>query len=78
MVLEFDPTSQSGSLANRQPFRIGNHSLPGFDGFFKGNIDELSIYNRALSLSEMLALYRADSAGKEPPARKQKSVIEGK
>ena len=72
VVLEFDPTSQRGSLVNTQPFRIGNHSLSGFDGFFKGNIDELSVYNCALSPSEILAIYRAGSDGKTPPARKNK------
>jgi hypothetical protein len=32
--------------------------------YFKGLIDEVSIYNRALSDSEIMAIYSADSAGK--------------
>jgi len=45
---------------------IGNHSSqPGrFNYPFRGLIDELSVYNRALSPSEIQAIYSADSAGK--------------
>jgi len=41
--------------------RIGS----GYDGrFFNGDIDEVSIYNRALSSSEIAAIYLAGSVGK--------------
>jgi hypothetical protein len=45
---------------------IGNHSSqPGpFNYPFRGLIDELSVYDRALSLSEIQAICRAGSAGK--------------
>lgn len=45
---------------------IGNHSSqPGpFNYPFKGLIDELSIYSRALSAGEIQGIYNADSAGK--------------
>src|SRR5262249_29464939 len=33
-------------------------------GYFAGRIDEATIYNRALSLSEIAAIYNAGSAGK--------------
>ncbi|OYV03817.1 MAG: hypothetical protein CFE26_20170, partial [Verrucomicrobiales bacterium VVV1] len=33
-----------------------------------GKVDELSIYNRALSAAEVLAIYQAGAAGKTPPA----------
>ncbi|HVM49309.1 MAG TPA: LamG-like jellyroll fold domain-containing protein [Candidatus Acidoferrum sp.] len=36
--------------------------------YFKGLIDEASIYNRALSAGEIAAIYNAGSAGKCPPA----------
>jgi subtilisin-like proprotein convertase family protein/endonuclease/exonuclease/phosphatase family metal-dependent hydrolase len=55
----------SGNLANttnNRPVVIGGDS-PTTD-FFKGIIDEVSIYNRALSASEAQAIYAAGSAGK--------------
>lgn len=36
--------------------------------YFKGLIDEVSIYNRALTGDEILAIFLADSAGKCPPS----------
>jgi hypothetical protein len=54
---------------NYQPgIGIGNHSSqPGpFNYPFHGLIDELSVYNRALSSNEVQAIYRAGSAGKGP------------
>ncbi len=36
--------------------------------FFNGSIDEVSVYNRALSAAEVLAIYDADDAGKCYPA----------
>jgi hypothetical protein len=50
---------------------IGNHSSqPGpFNYPFRGLIDELSVYNRALSPHEIQALYSAGSAGKCPLPR---------
>ena len=44
---------------------VGNYAgsaLP-----FDGKVDELSIYNRALSAAEVLAIYQAGSSGKTPP-----------
>lgn len=49
------------------PLRIGLYSaVSGFGPFF-GGIDELSLYNRALSASEIQAIYNAGSAGKCMP-----------
>ena len=52
---------------------IGNHSSqPGrFNYPFRGLIDELGVYDRALSPSEIQAIYNAGSAGKSsmPPGR---------
>jgi hypothetical protein len=50
------------------PVGIGNHSSqPGVFNFpFRGRIDELSVYSRALSASEVQAIYNADGAGKCP------------
>ncbi len=55
--------SASGSLGapNNAPLVIGNSSVC---GAFFGLIDEVSLYNRALSASEIQSIYAADSAGK--------------
>ena len=45
-------------------FRSGNHADSTFTTFFKGVIDEVSIYRRALSSNEIAAIYSAGTAGK--------------
>jgi concanavalin A-like lectin/glucanase superfamily protein/Big-like domain-containing protein len=67
VVLTFDPTGEAGDLSNTEPMRIGNHPDPEFNSFFKGMIDEVSLYNRALSSNEIAAIYNAGSSGKCPP-----------
>jgi hypothetical protein len=62
-VLTFNPTVLSDSLSNNAPVRIGVHPQPGFNGWYKGIIDEATIYRRALSGTEITALYTAGSAG---------------
>lgn len=55
-----------GSLANTMndsPFVIGA-ARGGAGEFFKGTIDEVSLYNRALSPEEVQAIYGAGAAGK--------------
>ena len=42
--------------------RIGNYAFPGYA--LNGFIDELTIYNRALTTAELEAIYNAGSAGK--------------
>jgi hypothetical protein len=64
VILTFDPTIQSGDLSNDAPLRLGCHNNPDFNCFFKGIIDEFSLYNRELSSVEILAIYQAASAGK--------------
>jgi hypothetical protein len=59
----------SGNLANtvnHEPVTIGCDNPVGGD-FIKGIIDEVSIYNRALSTNEIAAIYDAGSGGKCPP-----------
>jgi hypothetical protein len=63
-TLTFNPTSVSGSLSNAEPFRIGVHPESGYPGWYKGVIDEVTAYRRALSGAEVTALYTAGSAGK--------------
>jgi len=65
LVGTFDPvTSESGNLSNTQPFRIGNHATANFNGNFKGAIDEVSLYNVALSSTDVANLHNALRGGK--------------
>jgi subtilisin family serine protease len=64
-VLTFDPTTRPGDLSNAGPLRIGHNSDPNFNSFFKGVIDEVRLYGRALSAAEIEAVFNAgtDLAG---------------
>ena len=66
LVLTFDPTAVNGDLSSPEPLRIGNHPDPALNFFFKGLIDEVSIYNRALAAGEIVAIYNSSTAGKCP------------
>ncbi len=50
---------------------------PGGDGIFNftGLIDEPSLYNRALTQSEIMAIYNANGGGKCPPGQYPPSII---
>jgi hypothetical protein len=66
-------TPNTGSISQTSdPVYIGNVANTGNSGkyYFNGLIDEVSIYNRALTASEIEAIYAAGSAGKcnMPPA----------
>jgi hypothetical protein len=62
-----DPTDRRGFLVNRVPLRIGT-ATTGLSNWFKGNLDELEIYNRVLTADEVLGIVNADSSGKcKPP-----------
>ncbi len=67
VVNTFDITSFKGNPDNSANFLLGGHS---FDSWrtFNGLIDEFSLYNRALSDSEILAIFQAGSAGKCMPS----------
>jgi hypothetical protein len=67
-VLTFTPPT--GDLSNTEPFRIGNHATPGVNAFFSGVIDEVSLYNRALTAGEISGIHSASRGGKiiPPPA----------
>jgi hypothetical protein len=72
-----DSIATVGDISNTVPVTFGNAFIncPGCAdvptlGPFKGEIDEVEIYNRALSASEIQALFLAGSAGKckgQPP-----------
>ena len=63
-VLTFDPTIASGDLSNSVPLLIGNHPDLSMQSFFKGIIDEFAIYGRALTGTEIQAIYTAGVSGK--------------
>jgi hypothetical protein len=47
-----------------QPLLFGSSLDPTWDGKFKGRLDEVSLYNRALGSNEIAGIYAAGSAGK--------------
>ena len=51
-------------LTNAEPVIIGGEFSEPFGTAFKGLIDEVEIFNRALSASEIQAIFNAGSAGK--------------
>ena len=62
----FNPTGHQGSLNSSAPLEIGmiESSLGGGNGrFFKGGMDEVQIFSKALSANEVSAIYSAGSAG---------------
>ncbi|HXA45690.1 MAG TPA: LamG-like jellyroll fold domain-containing protein, partial [Candidatus Angelobacter sp.] len=67
LVSTFDPTVCPGDLSNTGPFRIGNVAVPGLAANYDGIIDEVSLYNRALTATEVQSIYNAGSQGKCPP-----------
>jgi hypothetical protein len=55
----------TGPLPTGLPITVGANSTGAFGGnYFNGSIDEVSIYNRALSDSEIQSIYDAGTAGK--------------
>jgi hypothetical protein len=61
----YTPSPGGNVVTTPQPVRIGGGAPSGAPGYyFAGLIDEPSIYNRALSASEIQGIYSARSAGK--------------
>jgi hypothetical protein len=46
-----------GNIDNSQPFTIGDRNDPGWHAYFDGSIDDVRIYDRALSAGEVEELY---------------------
>jgi serine/threonine protein kinase/WD40 repeat protein len=62
VVHAVDATGPIGDYSpDANDFRIGGRQL--FDEYFAGRIDELGVFNRALSDAEIQAIYRAGLAG---------------
>jgi hypothetical protein len=70
LIMTFDPTQESGDLSTTGPLFIGCHDNPAINSNFKGIIDEVSVYNRALTSNEITAINLTGVAGKaiEPTA----------
>ncbi|HEX7618853.1 MAG TPA: LamG domain-containing protein [Verrucomicrobiae bacterium] len=57
VISTFDPTVVPGDLSNTSPLRIGNHPDPAYQCYFHGEIKNVAVFNRALSASEIQAIY---------------------
>jgi Concanavalin A-like lectin/glucanases superfamily/Glycosyl hydrolases family 43/PKD domain len=55
-------TSSSPDKTGTQPLRVGANSLA-LNGFFTGNVDEVRVWNRALSASEISSQYNSGTFG---------------
>ena len=60
-----EPVPASVVLSTHEPLYIGS-GVSDPDRIYNGLIDELAVYDRALSASEIKALYDAGVAGKSP------------
>ncbi len=52
-VSQFDPTPRAGTLANNRPLRIGRRSDSAAGAFFRGDIDEVEVFRRVLTATEV-------------------------
>ncbi|MCA3005977.1 MAG: LamG domain-containing protein [Phycisphaerales bacterium] len=65
VVGTFNPLGKTGSLYNTAPLYIGSSRPFGEPAtFFRGRIDEVEIFRKELSASEVMAIYQACCAGK--------------
>ena len=53
--------------SNLGPLVIGKHPLPGYEYWFNGKIDDIRLYDRALSANEISALYMLYDQGSVVP-----------
>lgn len=72
-----NPTGKQGDMSNTQPFRIGNHASASLNAHMTGVIDEVSLYNRALSATEIQDIYNAGAGGKFLPDTDSDSLPDG-
>jgi len=60
-----NPTGRTGSLANNSPLRIGTRTADQpLTGWFRGDLDELEIFNRVLTPQEVFTIFQAGTFGK--------------
>ena len=67
-VATFDPTIRPGSLTNANPLRMASRSSS-VTGLYRGALDEVELFPRVLSPTEVRSIYLAGSSGKckRPP-----------
>ncbi|HSU53428.1 MAG TPA: LamG-like jellyroll fold domain-containing protein, partial [Candidatus Dormibacteraeota bacterium] len=63
-MLTFNPTLQRGSLSNSASLSIGSVTTIFSNSIFRGLLDEMTMYGRALSSSEILSIRQTGAAGK--------------
>lgn len=63
-VLTFDPTVRNKSLSNKADLLIAKHQFSTSTNYFSGLIDEVEIFNRAITAAHVQSIYNAGSAGK--------------
>lgn len=64
----FNPTARQGSLGNTRPLRFGSRTVGAApSGLFKGSIDEVELFGRALTPYEVQRIYAAGPFGKCKP-----------
>ncbi|MGA2092497.1 MAG: LamG-like jellyroll fold domain-containing protein [Sedimentisphaerales bacterium] len=72
----FDPRDRQGDLTNDANLLIAANSIGSGGPSFWGAIDEVQLYNKALDVNEILAIFNADTEGKcEPCPNDTPSVI---
>lgn len=59
----FNPTNRRGPLTNASPLRLGSLTL-GVGSVFRGGLDEVEIFNRALTPLEVGDLFKVGTSGK--------------
>lgn len=60
-----NPTNRQGNLSNPSPLRIGKQAN---SSFFNGGIDEVQLFNRVLTITEIAAIFNAGADGNCKPS----------
>jgi hypothetical protein len=63
-TLTGDPTSHPGSLSNTVPLILGARSAPFSGAFWRGDLDEVELFDRVLRPDEIAAIAGAGTTGK--------------
>ncbi|MBA4251862.1 MAG: hypothetical protein C0425_08355 [Chlorobiaceae bacterium] len=66
LVLTFDPTNISNSISNSSALVVAKKGINTLNNF-SGQVDELEIFNRAITAIEVASIYNAGSSGKCKP-----------
>lgn len=63
-LASFDPTPAAGSLSNGFPLVFARDGVAGLAADLLGMLDEIELFHRALTASEVLSLFQARTSGK--------------